>query len=288
MGSIGGGGFERIEDALTLKRHNDRVNLIGVVSEIGFSKQTKGTDFSSPTVGIYVNIFQPQFEKLPNVNSAGDIIVLWGLMLKKNMSLINAVLYKDSGSFALYDGRDASSFSPYQVSSKLIGRNEDKKLFLTRLRQWSTTQPNTASSDSLSIEETKEGDDFNLICKVLHICCSNEGEWMLFVWDGTDAPPLTLNSDLEAEFGSPLALQLESSPLERDVLRKFPSVGTVLRIAVEQSNAKLGLHLFPTGKWVQFRNIDFADRSGLWCGILHAKSKFSLLPVDDDYVLQYK
>nr|GFB94003.1 nucleic acid-binding, OB-fold-like protein [Tanacetum cinerariifolium] len=62
---------------------------------------------------------------------------------------------------------------------------------------------------------------------------------MFFVWDGTDAPPLTVNSDLEAEFGSPLALQLESSPLKRDDLCKFPSVGTVLRIIVEQSNAKL-------------------------------------------------
>nr|GEW61334.1 nucleic acid-binding, OB-fold-like protein [Tanacetum cinerariifolium] len=86
----------------------------------------------------------------------------------------------------------------------------------------------------------------------------------------------------------PLALQLESSPLKRDDLRKFPSVGTVLRIIVEQSNAKLGLHLFKARKWVQFRNIGFADHSGLWCGILHAKSKFSLLPADDDYVLQYK
>nr|GEV20399.1 nucleic acid-binding, OB-fold-like protein [Tanacetum cinerariifolium] len=187
----------------------------------------KIVDFSSPKVGIYVNIFQPHFEKLPKVKSAGDIIVLWGLMLKKDMSLINAVLFKDSGSFALYDGRDASSFSPYQTSSRLIGNNQEKKLFLTRLRQWSTTKTNTASSDSLSIKEIKEGGDFNLICKVLHICCSNEGQWMFFVWDGTDAPPLTVNSDLEAEFVSPLALQLESSPLKRDDLRKFPSVGTV-------------------------------------------------------------
>ena len=59
-------------------------------------------------------------------------------------------------------------------------------------------------------------------------------------------------------------------------------------MTVEQSNAKLGLHLFEAGKWVQFRNIGFAARSGLWCGILHAKSKFSLLPVDVDYVLQYQ
>ena len=93
---------------------------------------------------------------------------------------------------------------------------------------------------------------------------------------------------LEEEFDSPPALQLESSPLERDVRRKFPSVGTVLRMTVEQSNTKLGLHLFEAGKWVQFRNIGFAARSGLWCGILHAKSKFSLLPVDDEYVLQCK
>ena len=86
----------------------------------------------------------------------------------------------------------------------LLVKGEDKKLFLTRLRQWSATQPNTCiklkifmwlpvyvhfnfecwillhpnstiitsyvmtrSNDSLSMKEIKEGDDFNLICKVL-------------------------------------------------------------------------------------------------------------------------
>lgn len=63
-------------------------------------------------------------------------------------------------------------------------------------------------------------------------------------------------------------------------------VGTVLRMTNDKCNEKLGLHLLKAGKWVQFRNITFEVRSGLWRGVLLSKSKFSLLPDDDDCALE--
>lgn len=65
---------------------NQRVNLIGVVVETSIPKQSRGTDcfctvkivdesYSSP--GISVNIFAENMEKLPCVESAGDIIQLF-------------------------------------------------------------------------------------------------------------------------------------------------------------------------------------------------------------------
>ncbi|MFS7912273.1 putative protection of telomeres protein [Helianthus anomalus] len=46
---------------------------------------------------------------------------------------------------------------------------------------------------------------------------------MLFVWDGTDAPPINIHTKLDEEFDNPLPLQLEPIPLSRNVLCKFPN-----------------------------------------------------------------
>lgn len=93
---------------------------------------------------------------------------------------------------------------------------------------------------------------------------------------------------LEEDFENPLPLQLESSPLSRNVLCKFPTVGTVLRMTADRCPEKLGLHLLKAGKWVHFRNISFEVRHGFWCGILLPKSKFSYLANEDNLVLQYQ
>ncbi|KAI3747340.1 hypothetical protein L6452_09794 [Arctium lappa] len=285
--------FLRIVDAIA--SINQKVNLFGVVIETGLPKQTKGTDCiwclkivdeSHPSPGIFVNVFAENFEKLPRVESAGDIVQLSLVLMKIHGSEVYAIFNKKYSSFALYEGRDGSRFVPYQVSSKFHAREQDKK-FIAGLRKWTISrQPETASSDSLSLKEINEGHRFNLTCKVLHICEVKEGEWMLFVWDGTDAPPVNVHTKLEEEVENPLPLQLEASPLSRDVLRTFPAVGTVLRMTPEQCNEKLGLHLLKAGRWVQFRNISFKVHFGLWCGILQPFSKFCYLPNNDNLVLQ--
>ncbi|KVI08474.1 Nucleic acid-binding, OB-fold [Cynara cardunculus var. scolymus] len=75
--------FLRIVDAMA--SINQKVNLIGVVIETGLPKKSKGTDCvwtlkivdeSHPSPGISVNVFAENFEKLPRVESAGDIVQL--------------------------------------------------------------------------------------------------------------------------------------------------------------------------------------------------------------------
>lgn len=75
--------FLKIKDAISAI--NQKVNLIGVVIELGFPKTTRGTDFfcsvkivdeSYPKPGIPVNFFMAHMENLPSVGSPGDIIQL--------------------------------------------------------------------------------------------------------------------------------------------------------------------------------------------------------------------
>ncbi|XP_076884625.1 protection of telomeres protein 1b-like [Bidens hawaiensis] len=285
--------FLRIVDAMA--SINQKVNLIGVITEIGIPKQSRGTDCcctikivdeSNASSGISVNFFAASFEKLPHVESAGDIIQLVRVVMKCHGSGVNVVFDKKFSSFALYEGSEGSKFVPYQVSAKFQASDRDNK-FIAGLRKWTlSNRPETASSDSLSLKEIKQGQQTNLICKVLHVCEVKDGELMLFVWDGTDVPPVNIHTKLDDEFEKPLPLQLEATPLSRNILCKFPTVGTVLRMTNGKCNEKLGLHLLKAGKWVHFRNITFEVRSGLWCGVLLSKSKFSLLPDDDDYTLE--
>lgn len=93
---------------------------------------------------------------------------------------------------------------------------------------------------------------------------------------------------LDEELENPIPLQLEASPLSRDILCTFPAVGTVLRMTADRGNEKMGLHLLKAGTWVQFKNITFEVRFGLWCGILLPKTRLSYLPNDDDLVMNCK
>lgn len=289
--------FLNIVDALISL--NQKVNFIGVVTETGIAKNTRGTDCcctlkivdeSHPSPGISVNFFAETFEKLPRVESAGDIVQLSRVVIKNHRSGVNALFDKKFSSFALYDGKGSSNLVPYQVSSKFHPGKQDEK-FIERLRKWTVShQPERAPSCSLSLNEIKiaKGHQFDLICKVLHISEVTEGEWMLFVWDGTDAPLVDVHTKLDEELENPIPLQLEASPLSRDILCTFPAVGTVLRMTADRCNEKMGLHLLKAGTWVQFKNITFEVRFGLWCGILLPKTRLSYLPNDDDLVMNCK
>ncbi|CAK9153618.1 unnamed protein product [Ilex paraguariensis] len=141
------------------------------------------------------------------------------------------------------------------------------------------------SNNDLSLKEIREGERFNLIVKVLHISEVIKDEWMLFVWDGTDAPPLPIETKLEDETENPLPLQLEPCPVSRDILCTFPAVGTVLRVIVDQGDEKLGLHLVKAGRWVKLSNIKCEVRDGLWRGVLMPFTKLRYLPDDDDLII---
>ncbi|KAK3028193.1 hypothetical protein RJ639_039476 [Escallonia herrerae] len=274
---------------------NQRVNLFGIVLETSIPKQIKGTDCfcalkivdeSHPGPGISVNVFAETVDMLPQVESAGDIIQLSHVVMKTHGSEVYALFNKKSSQFALFEGKHSTNFVPYQVSYKYRARDQDKKLILG-LRKWLTEfQLNTGSNNSSSLKEIREGEGFSLVCKVLHICEVRKDDWMLFVWDGTDTPPVTIEKKLEDEMENPLPLRLEPFCLSRDVLCLFPAVGTVLRVVVDRGNAKLGLHLLKTGRWVKLINIKCEVHAGLWCGVLMPFTKIRYFPNDDDLVLQ--
>ncbi|KAI3463704.1 hypothetical protein Pfo_020367 [Paulownia fortunei] len=286
--------FMQIVDAMASV--NQRVNLIGVVVETSLPKNTKGTDFfcsvriideSRPSLGIYINFFAETMEKLPYVESVGDIVLVSHVVVKTRGSELYALFNKKFSSFALFEGRDYSSkeLVPYQISSRYKPRDQDKK-FLMALRKWSIQHKIEGLNESLSLREIKEGERLNLLCKILQVCEVNEDEWMFFVWDGTDTPPASVEAKLEDEMENPLPLQLEPSPLSRDTLCTFPSVGTVLRMIVDQGNEKLGIKFLKTNRWVKFVNVKCEVRAALWRAVLMPFSKLCYLPDDDDSVIE--
>ncbi|KMT13306.1 hypothetical protein BVRB_4g085640 [Beta vulgaris subsp. vulgaris] len=109
---------------------------------------------------------------------------------------------------------------------------------------------------------------------------------MLFVWDGTDAPPLQLQSELETEMESPLPLQLETQPLARDILCRFPTIGTILRVSVSQRNVKLNIPSLAAGRWVKYINLLFEVNKGLWRGVITSSTKVRFVPNEDLIILE--
>ncbi|EEF31902.1 conserved hypothetical protein [Ricinus communis] len=256
---------------------NQKVSLIGIILEFGLPKKTRGTDWfctvkivdeSYPKPGISINIFASSIEKLPRVLSLGDIIQLSHVVMKPHHGEVNAVFNKSFSAFALYEGKDGGNFLPYQYSSRYHPRDQDSK-FISGLRKWvADFRPDEGPNSFLFLREMKEGERANLACKVLHVCEVSEHEWMVFVWDGTDSPPINIDSK-----DNPLPLQLEPEPLPRDILCTFPTVGTVLRVIIDKGNEKHVLHLLGTGKWVKFLNILCEVHAGLWRGVLTGFTK---------------
>lgn len=273
---------------------NQKVNLIGVVMETSIPKQSKGTDFfctvrivdeSMPCWGVSVTFFSETMEKLPQVQCAGDILQLSRVVMKTHGSEVYALFNKKFSSFALFDGKHGSSFVPYQVSSKYHAREQDKK-FIVGLREWMVDHENEiACSDLQSLKDIVQGDHFNVVCKILHLSEVQKDEWMLFVWDGTDTPPVVIDNKIEDEGEKPLPLQLEPFQLPRDILCTFPPVGTVLRVILGSSE-KLGLNTIKTGRWVKLINLKCEVQAALWSATIMHFSKLCYLPDDNDLVLQ--
>ncbi|XP_050256593.1 protection of telomeres protein 1b-like isoform X2 [Quercus robur] len=264
--------FLQIRDAIT--SINQKVNLIGVIFEIGFPKQTKGTDCfctlkiideSRSKPGISVNFFAESMEMLPHVASAGDIIQLSHVVVHPSWN----------------GGEDCL---PYQVSSKFRPRDLDKT-FIKGLRKWLVDfQLDEGLTKFLFLREIKQEERVNLICKIVHICEVAKDEWMAFLWDGTDAPPISLPTKLDDEMNNPAPLQLEPVPLPGDVLCTFPTIGTILRVIFDQGMQKHLLRFLHTGKWVKFVNILCEVHSGLWRGVFTPFTKLQYTPNEDHLV----
>ncbi|KAL8536750.1 hypothetical protein ACS0TY_012066 [Phlomoides rotata] len=282
--------FMDIVDAMACV--NQRVNLIGVVVETGVPKRSKGTDYfcsvkiidESRASGIHINFFAASMERLPQVENVGDILLVSHVVVKTRPSEPYALFNKTFSHFALFEGGDSSieELVPYQTSSRYKPRDDDKK-FIMKLKKWYIPQNTNVLNETLFLREIKEAENLKLFCKILHISNVKDNEPMLFVWDGTDTPPAPLEAKLEDEMESPLPLQFEPS-LSRDILCTFPTVGTILRMSVNQGNEKLGLQCFRPNKWVKLTNVKCEVRSALWIATLMPFSKISYMRDDDDAV----
>ncbi|XP_060200018.1 protection of telomeres protein 1b-like isoform X7 [Lycium barbarum] len=185
-------------------------------------------DESYPNGGLSVNIFTETMDKLPVVLShGGDIILLSQVVMKVHESVVYAVFNKKFSSFALFDGKFSTSFLPYQCYLIYLAKEQDKK-FILGLRKWLVDHPTALDSSNFqSLKDIREGGGFNLlcklrkhvagcfgvleswlwthalnifianfdgICKILRVWEIRKDEWMLLVWDGTDTPPVAINS----------------------------------------------------------------------------------------------
>ncbi|XP_030493574.2 protection of telomeres protein 1b-like [Cannabis sativa] len=284
--------FLDIKDAIT--SINQKVSLIGVIIECGFPKTTRGTDCfctikivdgSYEKPGLPVNMFAEHFGMLPHVASFGDIIQLSNVMMKTHGGEVYAIFNKKSSTFAIYDRNDSEGFLPYQTYPIFIQRDVDKKL-ITRLRKWFIDLEFDEDSNNFSLmRELKEGKFADLACKVIHVQ-EFKGEWMGFLWDGTDAHPSSISSRLEDEKNNPLPLQPEQLHLSRDILSTFPTLGTVLRVVFDQGTKKHGLHLLHIGKWMKFINVYCDVNGGFWRGSFTPLTKFRYTHDKDRIVLE--
>lgn len=136
----------------------------------------------------------------------------------------------------------------------------------------------------VELNRIKTGLVFDLVCKVLHLRETSNGDWVLFVWDGTDTPPLSFTMDIENEGEILSPLHVEEFSFSREVLQAFPRVGTVLRIFSNKYFKELPL-LQGGGRWVKLCNIICELQSDMWKGVLQPSSKIHLLSDQDDTVL---
>ncbi|KDP28013.1 hypothetical protein JCGZ_19093 [Jatropha curcas] len=274
---------------------DQKINLVGMVVEFSFPRRSKGTDCvlilklvdkSQQSPELSVNIFTLRMENLPVVKSYGDLIVLHSVTAKEHDGEVN-IVFKKRSSFALYDGRSTDDFSCYQALGS-FSLSWSERDCITNLRNWwPNAQLNSGRSEYLiSMKDIVADTYFDLVCKVLHISYDiSKGQWMFFVWDGMDAPFLSFDGNLVNEEKNPLPLQVESSPLDIDIVRKFFRIGTVLRVLADPSHENIGLQFHGVGKWVRIRNMAAKIFAGMWYGVLNPLSRVRFLTDDDVSVL---
>lgn len=272
-----------------------KVNLIGVVIETGLPKKSRGTDVfcsiriideSYPSPGIAVNFFAETMDKLPEVLTVGDILQISQVVMKTHGPDIYALFNKKFSSFAIFDGKNDSNILPYQCSSKYHAREQDKKFILGLMKWLVDHKIDTDLTDLHSLKEIREGERFNLICKIVHVCEVEKNKWMLLVWDGMDTPPVTIKTKLEEEMENPLPLQPVAFTLQRDILCTLPPLGTVLWVAVDRCDEKLGFNFLKSNRWVKLINIRCELHAALWRAVLMPFTKVCYLSDEDDIVLQ--
>ncbi|XP_068669375.1 protection of telomeres protein 1b-like [Aristolochia californica] len=272
--------------------HTKKASLVGCVVEFTLPKQSKGTDYfctllvmdlSCQDRGLPISFFHKEKESLPHARTYGDLICIRHVTIQEHNDELCAVSNKKFSSFALFGGVSCQDLHPYQASMNYQIKDLEEELIM-KMRMWLTAhQFNSGISNYLlKLREIKASQYFDLVCKVIHVREISEG-WTMYVWDGTDCPSISFETNLSAENAEP-PLQLEQIPLSRSVLCSFPCVGTVVIVAFDKSYEDLQLHLQPVGQWIKLRNIMCETKSGIWQGRLTPNSRLRLLADGDSMV----
>lgn len=269
---------------------NKKVDIYGVVIGYEKPKPTKRsdmistmtiTDMSYHSPGLRLLVFASDSEKLPRVKTIGDIIRLHRVKIEVHKDGFNAVANIRYSSFLLFEGKGATSYIPYHSSHDKFTATSHDETIINSLRSWSENFPiDSGKNDyTVPIKDIREGVYFDLCCKVLFVHGISKSVSIIYVWDGTDAPPkeFVMKPDEEMDIH---ADQLEESliaSLPRNILCKFPCVGTVLRVFTEMQIDEILRQLPGIEHWVKLRNMTCRTQSGIWEGVMTHTSKVSIL-----------
>ncbi|KAH1074712.1 hypothetical protein J1N35_027040 [Gossypium stocksii] len=288
--------FLMLKDAITCI--NQKVNLFAVILDFTLPQRTKGTDYfcklkvideSHSEFSVPVHVFAQEIDGLPLVASVGDIIQLSRVTMTVHEGDVYAIFNKKFSSFALYDGKDGDNFHPYKVSLRFHAREHDEKI-IASLRKWLASSEVIDVPNFSLLREIDRVVCVNLVCKVLHISKTTNDKWMVFLWDGTDAPPISIYNNmlhrLEDELHNPLPLHFEPLPPSRDVLCTFPTVGTILRVILDVDCVTYILHLLKVDQWMKFFHVFCKMHDGLWYGVFTSSSMIRDIPNDDILIFE--
>lgn len=238
-------------------------------------------DMSYHSPGLRLLVFASDLEKIPCVKTIGDIIRLHRVKIEVYKNEFKAVANIRSSSFLLFEGKGGASYIPYHSSHEKFTATSHDEIIINSLRSWFENFPiDSGKNDyTVPIKAIREGVYFDLCCKVFFVHGICKGVSIIYVWDGTDAPPkeFVMKPDEEMDI---LADQLEDSlivSLPRNILCKFPCVGTVLRVITEMQIDELLRQLPGIGHWVKLRNMTCRTQSGIWEGVMTHTSKVSIL-----------
>lgn len=222
----------------------------------------------------------------------------------------------------LHDKDSQEEFEPYAHSHKQYTMNTQCMKLIELLRQFSR---NGSWRSELPENNSKEGenyrrmiksafasgrDDINhtfhdLIALVVAVekdsFHSHHGKTIVWVWDGTNAPPYPPNIDMrfpkERLSQSEMTLdQLEIDKLMQIMYRKEldmklvkscpPPFGTIVPILFPMNVKAFDLEDPPIGRWIRIRNLGFTLVDSQLQGFFTQNTKYQMWRVEDDKMLE--
>ncbi|KAJ0252583.1 hypothetical protein HA466_0117610 [Hirschfeldia incana] len=283
----------KIKDATNLI--NQHVDLLGIVVELSEPDLCRNKnwfctlriiDDTYRRPGLTVNVFSNKREELPKHH--GMMILFLNIKMQSfdGGRRVNAACNQRVSSFALFERRiEDGDFVCCQSTSNFIGEERYKSSIIKLGRLFarsgifnlasrsSSYNPKAQTVEFSFLREINEGNRFNLACKILHV---DEDTRTIFVWDGTDAPPPSIGFVKDKSVSSLSVHTL----LSRDILRSFPTVGTILSVSSVSDHLFRGVK---PGDWVKLYQLLCVVDKGSWIGKVTDSTTVTL--AQDDHLV---